>query len=773
MRGVVVVLALIACSIGCTRAYYRRHADEETYDAIAERTDDPQWPVGNTSIDAPPESRLYDPFDPNRPPMPPDDPAAQRYMIRSDGHRGSLHWHDDGDADYIESPVWREFLSVTKDGRVVLTPESSVELGLRNSREYQTALETLYSSALLLTLNRFEFALHWFAINSTIFNQFSSSSTELNTLTNSTDAGFTKAFTGGGQLLVEFANSFVFTFSGVNHTTVNSNIIINFIQPLLRGAGRKFRMETLTQGERNVLYAVRDFARFRKQFAVNITTRGNISAGFLALLLQLQNIRNLEQNLLSQEKNYKLHELLKQVNIVTAIQRDQAFQSYQQSKLALLQAETNYETSLDAFKTTLGLPPNLPVKIDDSILAPFQLNDQALENLAGEIEIFFAEYRVLDQAPPLANLRDGFARLQRFHGRTLKLVTEVDQELARWKKQVDENKETTPEADQERANYKRLADQIPDLRKELGDLRRAIDESLGKLTEADRKEAWESLQIRTRKQNAALTQLLVIQTQIRVSLIKLKPTQYEEDKATSYAFAHRLDLMNQRGRVVDAWRQIAVAANLLRPGLNLTVNANVSTPPGGDSIFDFRSSASNYSVGVAFDSPLNRKIEENNYRTSQINYQQARRNFMALEDQISASIRFDMRSLQTEQINFEIARQSLISAAQQVEASEYRLLQSANAADTTITLDNLRALDDLLRAKTTLINSWINYRTNRVQLFFDMEALQLDDRGFPNEEPDPLLSQGDDLIHEHDIQLHEPTRIPAGAATEPAVKKAL
>ncbi|MFL5245807.1 MAG: TolC family protein [Gemmataceae bacterium] len=769
MRGVVVVLALIACSIGCTRAYYRRQADEETYGAIAERTDDPQWPVGNIGIDAPPESRLYDPFDPNRPPMPPDDPAAQRYMIRADGHRGSLHWHDDGDADYIESPLWREFLKVNKDGRVVLTPESSVELGLLDSREYQTALENLYSSALLLTLNRFEFALHWFAINDTVFTQSGSSATEINTLTTSSNAGFTKAFTGGGQLLVEFANSFVFTFSGVNHTFVNSNIIINFIQPLLRGAGRKFRMETLTQGERNVLYAVRDFARFRKQFAVNITTRG--MSGFLTLLLQVQNIRNLEQNLLSQEKNYKLHELLRQVNVVTAIQRDQAFQSYQQSKLALLQVKIAYETSLDTFKTTLGLPPNMPVEIDDSLLAPFQLNEPALEKLQGEIETFFGEYRELDRAPELAKLRDGFTRLRQFHARTVKMVADVQKELARWKEQVDENKQTTPEADQERANYKRLSDQIPDLQRELKELRRDIDDSAAKLTEAGRKEGWESLQIRSRKQNAALTQLLVVQTQIRVSLIKLKPTQYEEDKATNYAFSHRLDLMNQRGRVVDAWRQIAVAANLLRPGLNLTVNANVSTPPGGDSIFDFRSSSSSYSAGVAFDSPLNRKVEENNYRTSQINYQQARRNFMALEDQISAAIRFDLRSLQTEQVNFEIARQSLISAAQQVEAAEYRLLQSANAADTTITLDNLRALDDLLRAKTTLISSWINYRTDRVQLFLDMEALQLDDRGFPNEEPDPLLSQGDDSTHEHDDQLHQPTRLPPDAANEPGGKK--
>jgi outer membrane protein TolC len=770
MRGVLLGIALTSCILGCTRSYYRRQADQETYSAISERADNPKWPIGNDSIIPPPQSRLYDPFNPDRPPMPPDDPAAQRYMIVADGQPGSRHWHDDGDATTIESPLWSEFLRTGPDGKVVLTPESAVELGLLNSREYQTALETLYETALLLTLNRFEFALHWFAINDTVFNQFGSSDTELNTLTTSSSAGFTKAFTGGGQLLVEFANSFVFTFSGVNHTTVNSNIIVNFIQPLLRRAGRKFRMETLTQGERNTLYAVRDFARFRKQFAVNITTKGQ--AGFLTLLLQTQNIRNLEQNLKSQELNYKLHEVYSQVGIITTIQKDQAFQSFQQSKLTLLQAKLDYETTLDTFKRQLGLPPVLPVKVDDSLLTPFQLNDPVLEKLLKEVNDLYIGFAELDSPPPLASLRAGFAKLQEFHTQSLLMASEVEQELIRWQKELEQEKDATADHAQKQSNHRRLTNMIPDLKKDLSDLKKQITQSEKQLVEAERKEGWESLQSLARKQLTRLTEISVIQTQIRVSLIKLKPTEYLEGSATQYAFANRLDLMNQRGRVVDAWRQIAVTANLLRPGLDLTVNANINTPPLGDGVLDFRSSASNYSVGVAFDSPLNRKVEENAYRSSQINYQQARRSFMALEDQISSSIRFDLRSLQTEQINFEIARQSLISAAQQVDAVETKLVNTRNRQDlTTITLDKERALNDLLSAKTTLISSWINFRTDRVQLFLDMEALQLNDQGFPLDEPDPLLSQGDDSNHEREIQLHQPTRLDSKPPPQPGAVK--
>src|SRR4029077_12689987 len=111
----------------------------------------------------------------------------------------------------------------------------------------------------------------------------------------------------GGQLIVDFANSFVFAFGGVNQMTATSNFTTTLIQPLLRNAGRRVRLEALTQAERNTLYAVRTFARFREQFYVGLTS-GN--GGYLSLLFQVQDIRNQEANLKSQEQNLRLHEAL-------------------------------------------------------------------------------------------------------------------------------------------------------------------------------------------------------------------------------------------------------------------------------------------------------------------------------------------------------------------------------------------------------------------------------------------------------------------------------
>ncbi len=50
-------------------------------------------------------------------------------------------------------------------------------------------------------------------------------------------------------------------------------------------------LENLTQSERNLLYAVRDLARFRQEFFTDVV------GGYLNLMQQLQVIRNTERNI--------------------------------------------------------------------------------------------------------------------------------------------------------------------------------------------------------------------------------------------------------------------------------------------------------------------------------------------------------------------------------------------------------------------------------------------------------------------------------------------
>src|SRR5579883_2740509 len=188
-RGLLLLIVLLG---GCSRSYYRTAADKEVYAAINERDHDPRWALPRIGVYPPPGSRLYDPFNPDHPPLPPDDPAAFRYMKCADGIRGYRHWHKDGDAPWIEDPDWRNSLQLDEKGILDLTPERAVALGLLNSPDYQIQLENLYLTALTLTLDRFEFDLHWFGTNATTFTHFVSGADELNTLTTASDFGFSK-----------------------------------------------------------------------------------------------------------------------------------------------------------------------------------------------------------------------------------------------------------------------------------------------------------------------------------------------------------------------------------------------------------------------------------------------------------------------------------------------------------------------------------------------------------------------------------------------------
>jgi outer membrane protein TolC len=735
------LLAAILAS-GCTRAYYRRSADRDTYQAIAQHSNEALWPIANPPVYPPPQSRLFDPFNPDRPPLPPDDPAAYQFLMWPNGIRGSLHYHDNGDAPFIESPSWRDYVTLDANDKLALTPDRAVELGVLNSRSYAFAIDQLYLTALGLTLNRFEFDCHWFLTNNTLWTHFGSSDTEVNTLNSASTFGFTKNLYAGGQLMAEFANNVLITFSGIDQTIAVSNLIATFTQPLLRGAGRWVRLDGLTQAERNTLYAVRDFARFRKRFYVNLTTTQ--SGGYLGLLLQLQTVRNLESDVKSQEQNYRMHEALYRAQSVSTVQVDQAYTSYLQSRSNLIQAQTSLETSLDSYKINLGLPPDLGVTLDDSKLKPFQLASPELETLQAEVDRFFAGYRERDEPPSAAELRDGFAGLAKFLPRAANLLDQVESELRGWKGQLGQGIDEPGQAQRERETYENLEHQMPELRRELAELTKNVTTDAGKLKATPPKAAWVALQNRSRQLIAHLAQVFVFQTQVRVYLIRLRPVPYRLGEAETYAQANRLDLMNLRGRVVDAWREIGVTANALRSDLNVTASANVATPPLGDRPFDFRASASQYTVGVQFSGPLNREAERNAYRASQIAYQQSRRDFMALSDQINSSIRQDLRTLEQQRINFGIARLALISAARQVEATRERLLLVANASETTSTLDILNALTNLLQAKSGLITSWMNYESGLIQLLFDMDALQLSPRGVPIDEsdhdPDTLLA---------------------------------
>src|SRR4029079_14614432 len=83
-----------------------------------------------------------------------------------------------------------------------------------------------------------------------------------------------KAFSTGGSILVDFANSLVWQFSGDDNFTPATLVNFSLVQPLLRGAGRDRVLELLTRAERVLLYNVRIMEQYRLAFYVDTVVGG-------------------------------------------------------------------------------------------------------------------------------------------------------------------------------------------------------------------------------------------------------------------------------------------------------------------------------------------------------------------------------------------------------------------------------------------------------------------------------------------------------------------
>ena len=262
---------------GCSRAFYRKQADRDVACLVAQKSNDPRWALPNFPIGMDPRSRYFDPTNPDCPPMPPDDPASHRYMHCLDGKKGWPCWHACGDRCGLENPHWREQLAqyadVTEDGTLKLNLDSAVELALIHSPEYRSQLETIYLSAIDVSTERFRFDVQFFGNNNTTFTHNGRERLpggEQNILQTDSNLQLRKKFATGAELLVGFANSFVWQFAGPDSNFTTSLLNFNLIQPLLRAGGRAVILEQLTIVERTLLANLRSFQRYRQGFYTDV-----------------------------------------------------------------------------------------------------------------------------------------------------------------------------------------------------------------------------------------------------------------------------------------------------------------------------------------------------------------------------------------------------------------------------------------------------------------------------------------------------------------------
>src|SRR5262245_60899032 len=79
-RRLLLMLALLLAATsatGCTRRFFRTYADKDVEALLTEKNVFEPWQIENWHVYPDPRARFADPSDPDHPPLPPDDPAAQ------------------------------------------------------------------------------------------------------------------------------------------------------------------------------------------------------------------------------------------------------------------------------------------------------------------------------------------------------------------------------------------------------------------------------------------------------------------------------------------------------------------------------------------------------------------------------------------------------------------------------------------------------------------------------------------------------------------------
>jgi len=238
----------------------------------------------------------------------------------------------------------------------VLTMPQAVALATAQNREYQTQKEELYIMALDLRLTRHEFEYQFFGGASGGYN-----ADGINEAVGvESNIGFNRLLAGGTRISTELAAAWVDVLSGNLRSGLASILSATVTQPLLRGSDRKVVLENLTQAERDTLYQVRSFNRFRKTFVVSVISQ------YYGILQKYDEAENARKNYITLAWLYERVEKLTNVGRVPLLELEQIRQEKLQASNIYSQAEKEYKQALDEFKITLGLTTTAEIQLDEN-----------------------------------------------------------------------------------------------------------------------------------------------------------------------------------------------------------------------------------------------------------------------------------------------------------------------------------------------------------------------------------------------------------------------
>ena len=388
--GLVILIVCIIVTIhtGCkSPSDYRRQADDVAYDIIRQKQHEALGETEDFSIEKPSDllrRRLL---------------LEQDLLYLDEASLGSgrleqiEHWPD---ADYSDSTLSAdEVVGLGADVPLKLSLIHALQVGARNSFTYQTRKEQIFQKALALDLERNDFRNIFSQQVESLVSTDASEGATVSGVRQSSTTGWAKTLENGislsANLAIDLAN--LLTLGGASSLGLRADATVTV--PLLRGSGEHIVTEGLTQAERNVVYEIYGFERFKRQFAVDT------ASAYFSVLEDSDQVKNEEANYRNRIKLVRRSKRLADAGQLSEIQVDQAVQNELRARNDWIGALQSYEQGLDDFKILLGLPVDARLELDPNELGILAARAEEFVSGTDDSEQADVDSRVLPADAPV------------------------------------------------------------------------------------------------------------------------------------------------------------------------------------------------------------------------------------------------------------------------------------------------------------------------------------------------------------------------------------
>jgi len=555
----------------------------------------------------------------------------------------------------------------------VLTLPHAVAVATAYNREYQLSKELLYTTALDQRLLQHEFETYFFSGGRQGYGKEGGSEG----IGGEAGFGLNRLLANGTRIGTRVGLAWFKVITGDIRGGLASILSATVTQPLLRGSDRKVVMENLTQAERNTLYQIRSFNRFRKTFVVSVITE------YYRILWLADTVKNAKENCRTLGWVCERVEKLADAGRVPREELEQVRQRKIQAKDTLVLAEKEYKQALDEFKFWwLSLPVNAEFQLDVNELEALSivckpafpkikeqpkddLSQEALDLLEEQLErIALIQPGRGDHSQNSRQTQDTYGQLEKIHQR-------VRDEL-----KINPGSPDDPELQSDQENETAFSE--TDVVETALALRLDLANKADAIYDAERK------------------------VQVAADGLRGELNLFAGVDTTSLAGSSELPGV---GALDDDF-----VADRNRPNPLRRLRDN--NP--------LRSFQDQSEIGIDLELPLDRVAEQNIYRKALITLNQRRREYEEMVDWVTLEVRQAHRNLTETMQRYKLQSEALELAVKRLKDT-YLLLQYGRASSRRV----LNAQDDLFDAQNAATEALVGYTTATLNFYRDTGVLQV------------------------------------------------